>query len=255
MKNNYLWLMNIRPAFLGSMIKKILCVKREFVVTPWGEFYIDPVSNFGSSIIKNNYYEMDLLTSLKDILKEGDTFIDLGANEGFFSIVASKIVGNKGQVVSIEPQSRLQKVITRNIEKNHAWNVGIFQRVISDSNGIAILQLAPDMNTGSSGIVRMTKYMNRTEEVIQLRLVDFIEQLNITKIDLLKIDIEGFEYEAVLGSKELFESGIVKNIALELHPLILKKRGKSESVIVDFLISVGYSRNGNYTNFIMSRKA
>lgn len=62
----------------------------------------------------------------------------------------------------------------------------------------------------------------------------------------MKIDIESFEYEAVLGSKQLFEGNIIENIALELHPNILEVRGKSGSEIVDFLYEAGYKENNKY---------
>jgi hypothetical protein len=71
----------------------------------------------------------------------------------------------------------------------------------------------------------------------------------------MKIDIESFEYEAVLGSKELFQTDLIENIALELHPDILESRGKSGTDIVEFLQSAGYKENKKYRNLILTKGA
>lgn len=253
MSSNYNWLLKVRPAFVASFLKKVFMINRTVVETNYGRFYVDPVSNFGNAIVSDHAYEEEVIESLEGILQPGDTFVDLGANEGFFSILASKIVGSKGKVIAIEPQSRLQSVLVRNIAENKAFNINVYQRVISDSQGVATLTLSPDMNTGSSGLVRVTKYKTATEDIIQLTFKQFIDQLNVSKIKLMKIDIESFEYEAVLGSKELFTTNLIENIALELHPDILKSRGKSGSDIVDFLHTAGYKENKRYRNLILTK--
>jgi FkbM family methyltransferase len=251
----YKWLLKVRPAFVASFLKKILLINRSVVDTSYGRFYVDPVSNFGNAIVSEHAYEEEVIESLEGILKPGDTFLDLGANEGFFSILGSKIVGPSGRVIAIEPQTRLQSVLVKNIAENKAFNVNVYQRVISDSQGIATLTLSPDMNTGSSGLIRVTKYKTATEEIIQLTFQQFIDQLNVRRIKLMKIDIESFEYEAVLGSRELFQTDLIENIALELHPDILESRGKSGTDIVEFLQSAGYKENKKYRNLILTKGA
>ena len=248
------WLLKVRPAFVASFLKKIFFIKRSVVVTNYGKFYVDPISNFGSAIVTDHAYEEDVIESLEGILQPGDTFVDLGANEGFFSILASRLVGTAGKVICIEPQSRLQSVLVRNVAENHVFNINIFQRVVSDSQGIATLSLAPDTNTGSSGLIRATRYKTPTEDVIQVTLSYFISLLNLDKIKLMKIDIESFEYEAILGSKDIFEKDLIENIALELHPDILAARGKSGSEILEFLYAAGYRENKKYQNLILSKE-
>ena len=71
----------------------------------------------------------------------------------------------------------------------------------------------------------------------------------------MKMDIEGFEYEAVLGSPDVFRQGLVEYFALELHPTILSRRGKQEKDIVDFLKDCGYRRDGRFETLILAKKA
>ena len=64
----------------------------------------------------NGAYENDIKYTLDELLKDVDTFIDIGANEGYFSILGGKLVGKKGRVIAIETQTRLQSIINKNIQ-------------------------------------------------------------------------------------------------------------------------------------------
>jgi FkbM family methyltransferase len=246
------FLLKIRPTFLASFIKKLLRIKREILNTDQGIFFIDKLSNFGSQLKLKGIYESDLKFTLDKLLKKGDTFIDLGANEGYFSIIAGKLVGNKGRVIAIEPQTRLQNIIHKNIELNKLSNIEIIKMVISDKKGKEIFNLSPDTNTGSSGVLKKQSYKVSQEIIDSTTLKELISQLKIKKIDLLKIDVEGSEYEVILGSKTLFESHIIKNIALELHPEFLKKRNLNINEITDFLYKIGYKINTDFKNLVYS---
>jgi FkbM family methyltransferase len=252
MDSIYSWLCRVRPAFVGSFLKKVLRIRRRVVETSQGRFFVDPASEFGRALCSPRGYEPQLISSLQTLLKAGDTFVDVGANEGFYSILASRLVGASGIVICVEPQSRLQAILFRNIAENAAHNVHVFQRAIGDAVGIATLCITPDVNTGASGLFRMTRYKLPTESVPQTTLTNLLKLLNLPRIKLMKIDIEGFEYEAVLGSRELFEQGVIEHLALELHPHILKARGKREADILDFLTASGYVRNDACQSFILT---
>jgi len=246
------WLMSIRPAFVASFLKKLLRIRRRIIDTPEGRFFIDPASHFGNSLLCHPPYEPDMLRCLYSLLKPGDTFFDVGANEGYFSIIAARLVGDDGLVVCIEPQSRLQDVVTRNIAENAAFNVQLLQYAVSDTNDVATLSLLPDMNTGGSGLVRATKYSVSTQLVLQTTLSRITERFRCRAIRLMKIDVEGFEYEAIMGSKDLFMSRFVEHIALELHPALLAQRGKKQRDILEFLHHAGYAPNPQFGNHVLS---
>jgi FkbM family methyltransferase len=220
-------LMGIRPALLASILKRTLRIQRRVVDTKVGRFYIDPVSNFGVGVQREQGYEPELSHAVRTLLREGDIFLDVGANEGFFSIVASKAVGSTGHVIAIEPQSRLQEVVARNIRENDALNIDLIQRAISDDHGVAALSLSPEMNTGSSGIFRAPRYGVPTQDVLQTTLDRLFKLLSLRSVRLMKIDIEGFEYEAVLGSCDVFRAGVIEYLALERHPTILRRPGQA----------------------------
>lgn len=244
----------VRPAFAAAALKRLFRVRRAPFRTKWGVFLLDPVSQFGSRMMSAGGYEPQMVEAVQGLLRPGDLFLDVGANEGFFSIIASKRVGPEGRVFAVEPQSRLQPVIVANIARNKARNVELLQRAVSDERGIAELFLPPDTNTGSSGLFRTTRYRNPSERVLQATLSDIVAMMPDRPIRLMKMDIESFEHEAILGSKPLFEEGRIENIALELHPPVIEARGKRCEDITEFLESCGYRPRDGYRTMIYSRE-
>ncbi len=244
------WLMKLRPEVVASFLKKTLGFKRTNLVTDDGIFYVDIASCLGYPLLKNGVYELGMVQVIKNYLKPGDIFVDLGTNEGYFTVIASQIVGKNGKVIAIEPQSRLQPIIKKNLNLNNCDNVTVLQTIILDVPKMASMYISTDMNTGSTSLVKTSRFSLPTEEIQGLTLMEVFQKQGITSCNLLKVDIEGYEYEAILGSRELFTSHQVKAIALELHPVHLAKRGLSEKDIIDFLSSCGYSLSGSCSNTV-----
>lgn len=241
--------MKIRPATIAVLLKKILGIKRFVLETKWGRFCVDPVSNFGLSLLKTKEYEKDTTAVLESLLKPSSVFLDVGANEGYFSVIASKIVGPNGKVIAIEPQKRIQQILIKNFELNKVLNVSMITDAISNVRGKALLHVSPDTNTGSSGLARATKYASQTQTVDTVTLDDLFERESIKKADLIKMDIESYEYEAIMGSNA-FKEKKVKAIVLELHPTLLEKRGLKSTDITKFLLDCGYVIDKNFSELV-----
>jgi FkbM family methyltransferase len=242
----YEFILRVRPAPLAVFFKKLLRVERGNVETPSGVFLVDPASNFGHQVQSETGYEPEMRETLEKLIQEQDTFIDLGGNEGFFSVVASKLTGPSGRVICIEPQQRLQKVLRQNFKQNGAENVEIVCSLIGDEEGHAELYESPDTNSGSSSRYQVTRYPLPRQKVGQTTLVRLFEELNIARVRLIKIDIEGAEYEAIFGARQLFQDEVFDYIALELHPEILESRGISPESIHAFLASCGYEKDDSF---------
>lgn len=75
---------------------------------------MDPVSTLGLSLMRTGTYEEDMVAVLEKYVSRGSIFIDLGANEGYFSVVAAPLVGAEGRVLAIEPPHHLSDVIVAN---------------------------------------------------------------------------------------------------------------------------------------------
>lgn len=232
-------LLRVRPASLGALLKKGLGVRRSVIATDAGHFYVDPVSGFGA-LLSQGGYEPGVVLALWSLLSPGACFVDVGANEGYFSVIAAKLVGAGGTVLAIEPQRRLRPVLEKNFELNRVTHARILDVAISDRSGAGTLHLSPDTNTGSTALSQTTSYATETSMIELATLEALLAQQQVDRVDLLKLDVEGFEYEALLGSPALFRSGRVRAIALELHPRALLARDRAVEDILFFLKSCGY---------------
>lgn len=239
------FLLRIRPAFVASWLKRQLNVERQVLRTRCGRFFVDPVSAFAALLLRDGEYEPEMRHTLEHFLRPAATFVDVGANEGYFSVVAAALVGSSGKVIAVEPQSRLKAVLEANFALNDVHGVQLFRCAISDRNGSAALHLSPDTNPGSTALHQSTAYQLPTETVRTLTLTELFELAQVEKADLVKMDIEGFEYEAIMGSSALFRERRIGAIALELHPHAITKRGLDPTAIARLLESCGYELWGS----------
>jgi FkbM family methyltransferase len=241
-------LLEVRPTILVDILKSIIPFKRFVVSTSAGLFWIDPLSHLGNNLLNYGIYEAKTIDIITSRLKEGDIFIDVGANEGFFTILGGRIVGEKGKVLSIEPQNRLINVIKENININKLSNVDVVNVACSDGTKVkSIIYLCPSTVTGSSSMVR--KYIiPRKQEVICNTLDNIALKYKIKNIDLIKIDVEGYEYEVLLGAKNLLKTKSITNLLIDFHKSILDTRSINYYDIHNYIISHDYCLDGDKVN-------
>lgn len=159
--------------------------------------------NVCGSLRENGEYEAEVTSVIKKILREGMTFVDIGANIGYFSVLASRLVRNTGRVVAVEPYPYNIKLLNLNLALNTADNVEILPFALSDRKGF----MRYDDSAGNSGNIfalcapeEIVRWLD-SEIVYTVRLEDALEREN--PIDLIKMDIEGAEYLAIKGMKNL----------------------------------------------------
>ena len=202
---------------------------------------MDPASHAGLELADTGVYEPATLAVIRRLLRRGDTFIDIGANEGYFTVVASRLVGPAGRVLAVEPQSRLGPVLAQNLALNLCTNVVVIQAAISDHSGTSVLHLTPDMNTGASGLAAPTRYRLATQPTPLMTLPDLLARAPGTP-PVVKMDIESFEHEAIHGGEALFRAGSVRALILELHYDMLRKRKLDAEAVPRLLRACGYEQ-------------
>lgn len=175
-----------------------------------------------------------LISIICDYLKEGDIFFDIGANCGSFSLFVSRKVSNTGRVIAIEPNPKMLRRIEFNISNNNVNNVEILPYAISNSDGEQLF-FCNEKQLGNSGLIKKSgknSFVVRTKNLLSI-----VKDLNVSRIDLMKVDIEGYEYAAL---KPYFE-----NSHKEIWPkAILIENNQTysdENEAVEFLISIGYT--------------
>jgi FkbM family methyltransferase len=212
-------------------------------VTTEGTFFLNPVSNLGYRL-SNGEYEPSTRAILLKYLGPGAIFVDVGANEGYFSVLGSRLVGPEGKVIAVEPQTRLQEILRINLARNECSNVEVVAAAVAARTERVRLNLAPEMNVGSTSLFRNTKYPLKTEEVQAYALDEFLETVG-GRCDLMKMDIEGAEYDALWGRDELLKSGAIRHLCIEVHDRALVRRSLSWEPIHQLLTRCGYEWDGN----------
>jgi FkbM family methyltransferase len=145
-------------------------------------------------------------------IEDGDTVVDIGANIGIFSIYASSKV-SRGKVFSFEPFEENYKILCKQIQSNNLINVFPYNLGVSSITGEQTLYLSPT-NTGGHSI----KFDQGASSVLikTITLSEFCKSNNIPRIDFLKIDCEGSEFEILEESPHILDR--VKKLVMECHP-------------------------------------
>ena len=177
---------------------------------------------------------------LKNINK-GDTIIDCGANIGEFSLLAARKVGPTGKVISIEPARKIATKLKENFLLNNFDNFKILELAVGDKPHKATLYEHGISEASSLDSTLLGKPTTGTSEIQVETLDNIISSLDIDKVDMIKIDVDAFEYETLLGCRESFSKNRIKNILCEVHYSLLKKRGINDNMIYDMLKKNGFS--------------
>ena len=231
-------LLRIRPTQLGAALKEILGVKRRCIQARRHTFFADPASNFGLELWRHGVYEPAMTVLVETLLRPCDTFLDIGANEGYFSVLAATLVGPSGRVHCIEPQTRLQPIIRRNVSLNGAESVVVHALALAEVEGEVELFLRPSTNTGASSLFRHWR-IGSTRQLARATTVDsFVRAMALPKVRLAKIDCEGAERAIVRGATSTLNDQLFEFIALEYHPQIIGPAGCEE--VHRKLIDSGY---------------
>lgn len=146
-------------------------------------------------------YEKSEIDYLYQTLKKDDVFIDIGANIGLFSLNAAKIVGENGQVYAFEALPQNYEHCLAHIKINSFKNITLENLAISDKEGFIEMLFNEDDNNVGMASAYLKNYSSK-EKVKCINIDDYIANLNLSRIDLIKLDIEGGEYNALLGMEE-----------------------------------------------------
>lgn len=233
------WLMRVKPLEWALFLKWLLGVKRVETEVQGMSLAVDPASNFGLRVLKHGNYEAELTNALRGLLSAGNTFIDVGANEGWFSVLAAQRVGRVGRVLAIEPQERLWPVILANAGLNKLSNLQLLPYAIAGEPGRTTINLYPSLNTGSSHIGGRRRRWERTQEVDTIPLQQVLDGLDGKPVDLMKMDVEGFEFEALRSAGHHLGTTI-RRLVVEIHAGPLKALGSSEEEVRRLLRDRGY---------------
>jgi FkbM family methyltransferase len=141
-------------------------------------------------------YEVKKQIEISKILRSGQTFYDVGANAGFFTLLGAKCVGASGRVISVEPLTRNIEMLEKHLSINGITNVRVVGKAISDHVGTACFSIE-----GHS----TSKLSPEGQAKIEVTTLDaLVDEIGFPP-DLVKVDIEGAEIDLLRGAKKVLE--------------------------------------------------
>lgn len=245
-----------RPTMFSSILKPWYChrpsqaLRRAWSVvcpprpeptrlpTAWGGSLIaDPTHSRGLAIHNTAVYDLAASEAIARLVEPGDTVVDGGANIGYMSVLAGYVSGHGGTVISFEPHPALFSCLRDNtVLANEIGDCAQFdlrQLALGQAPGKAWLNIPEgfEHNDGLASLVPSTDSCKKGFEV-EVTTVD--EVIGERQVALFKLDIEGYEAEALKGAKISLKKGRIKHVLFEDHAL-----GRGEATTI--LMSHGYT--------------
>lgn len=159
------------------------------------------------------------------IIREGDVIFECGSHQGCTTILLSEWVRSKGKVFAFEPNFENFEILKTNVTLNSIANVELFNNAVGKHSG----EITIDASTSNSSIIVDGSVHNKYKTVKMINL-DYFQEYHP---DVLKIDVEGFEKEVLIGAEKILKTN--PKLAIELHTEILPHYGTSVNEIFGLL--------------------
>ena len=231
-------------SFLGT--KLLQSLKRSgskiaFDIDHGLKIYLELSNPFTWDLVLGKDLEKDVKQEFSQNVSEGDTVIDVGAHIGEYTLLGAKLVGNKGLVISVEPDHDTVKSLKENIILNDFKNCSILEKAVGEKiETKSLYKVSKEDVYGYLDPYVVNKKLKKHSEIEVTTIDQIVLSKNLDLVNLLKIDVEGFEYEVLLGCNESLKKNKIKKIIIELHPKYLKYKGINEDLIHTFLKKHGF---------------
>jgi FkbM family methyltransferase len=146
-------------------------------------------------------YEIGPTKFFKSLLFPGAVFVDIGAHVGYYSLVAAPRIGSSGRIYSFEPMSQQFERLTENIRRNQLFQITPLKLALSHQALAAVLHLNDAHNTGSASLRPASGGPVVHQETVECTTLDlFAESEGLSRLDVVKIDVEGLEVAVLRGA-------------------------------------------------------
>lgn len=189
--------------FPRPFIRHISALKRREVTAKISSnlrMKLDLRDQIARSVYLYGEYDPFVSRAIRALLKVGQSFVDVGANIGVYSLMASRIVGPQGCVYSFEPVEKNATHLRENIALNQLSNIRVFEKAVSDLPGSVDFYDARDpSNTGSSSL---KSFAGASKLTVPCTTLD--GEFGNLSVNVVKIDAEGCDDRVVIGGEKLF---------------------------------------------------
>lgn len=171
----------------------------------------------GRNIFWKRIYDLALCETIWRLLSEGDTFIDVGANQGLVTLLAARRVGATGTVLAFEADPAMVQLLDYNIQLNCINNTTVMNLAISFLTGVLDFLPASVDNLGQGKIVASSPQMNSGSGcLVKCQPLSNFHEARVARV--IKIDVEGHEMEVIRGMEGILEHAAANQvIVFEAH--------------------------------------
>jgi FkbM family methyltransferase len=200
---------------------------------------VDVHTGFGYTLYRYGHQEPEI-DLIRALLSPGGLFVDGGAHVGLFTLVAASAVGPTGQVIAFEPAAETRRQLERNVAlSNFAW-VRVSEEALADCREARRFIAFSEQAWGSSSFAPPEDLAGgQVETVMTTTLDEAIPDSLRARLRLIKLDLEGAEYAALQGARELL-GAYGPDLLIELEPDNLRRQGASPAKVADLLGTYGY---------------
>ncbi|MEV6313874.1 FkbM family methyltransferase [Streptomyces sp. NPDC051776] len=178
---------------------------------------------------------------LRHRLRPGDTFVDVGANIGYFSLLASTLVGDGGRVVAIEASPSFHDRLLVNARLNARANIRTVNTAVSDRQQPLTFVLASSTNMGANSVVPYEGPAESTFEIEARTLPDLLTAAEIADARVIKVDVEGAEGGVVRGLEPMLDRlRPDAEITVEVTPDRMAQLGDSVDELMETMRAHGF---------------
>jgi FkbM family methyltransferase len=224
-----------------GLYKNIYDFSKPHQIMLWQKpFYLDPHDTLEMARQKENYEEKTTAV-FKQLLRAGDVVADIGANIGFFTVLAATLVGDSGKVFAFEPEPNFYNLLQKNIAAGDYKHVVPSRKAVSEKSGEGYAFFdSTVLPNGTDASAQKPKTSSAPRlDVEAVALDDFFR--NQRGPNLIKMDIEGGEGSVLQGAKKLLGDNRDIKIIAEFNPKLLDGYGIGTKAFLDLARSFGFS--------------
>lgn len=210
------------------------------------DLLINPENGFlDKSLYVNQKYEQHLSLEMFNYIKEGDVVLDIGANIGIHAILMSNLVKDNGQVIAFEPLPKIYTQFEKSILKNNIQNIKINKYALGSEDEMLLIHVN-NKSVASSSILNNHKADTLEKINIQVKKLD---SLRLEKIDFIKLDVEGYEWNVFIGGNETIKK-FKPTIIFEYSPEYFRSSGNES----DGIKMLGFLKENHYKIYDLENK-
>jgi FkbM family methyltransferase len=207
---------------------------------PFGAWWLAEESALDHELIYNEFERMET-EFVKRLLRRDMTVVDAGAHHGLYTLLASKRVGWDGQVIAIEPSPRECERLEKHLRINRCSNTELVPCALGEDPGETDLYLVEGFQDWCNSLrPPAVDEPIRTVRVSVRRLDDVLSELGVSRVDFIKLDVEGAELSVLYGAMKLLQRDSRPAILVEVQDIRTQPWGYAAREIIQFLIRMDY---------------